>query len=77
VAELADAQNACSAIFIEGTETLERRQAMTCACGNELSLLTTSCPRCGKTYVGKTAVIVAVFAVALFIFIGVIVTKFG
>ncbi len=50
---------------------------MTCACGNELSLLTTSCPRCGKTYVGKTAVIVAVFAVALFIFIGVIVTKFG
>lgn len=34
---------------------------MKCTCGNEIAALATSCPKCGKTYIAKTAAIVVVF----------------
>lgn len=39
---------------------------MTCVyCGNGLSLLSTICSRCGKKYIGKTALVILTLGVAL------------
>lgn len=36
-----------------------------CRCGRELSVMATSCPGCGRTFVGKTCAIVVGFVVFL------------
>ena len=36
----------------------------TCSCGNTVSTLTTSCPRCGKTFLGK-AVLAGIMIVGI------------
>ena len=41
----------------------------TCLCGNPLGPLATSCPKCGRTFIGRTALIVTVFIVALAVYL--------
>jgi len=39
---------------------------MTCVfCGNGLSLLSTHCPRCGKKYIGRTALVLMAFIIGV------------
>ena len=50
---------------------------MQCKCGNELGALATSCPKCGQTYVGKTAGIVLLFIILFGGFIIFMLTKYS
>jgi hypothetical protein len=36
-----------------------------CSCGKKIGALSTSCPKCGKTFVGKTAVFLLGFIILL------------
>jgi hypothetical protein len=36
-----------------------------CSCGKKVSALSTSCPKCGKAFLGKTAVFILGFIVLL------------
>lgn len=36
-------------------------QRKICSCGNEISIITTSCPKCGKTYIVKAIVTILIF----------------
>jgi hypothetical protein len=50
---------------------------MKCTCGNELGSLATSCPKCGKTFVFKTALIVLVFILVFGSFMIYMMVKYG
>jgi len=41
-----------------------------CACGAEIAPTATSCPRCGRTFIGKTIVIVLAFVIAGLVWFG-------
>jgi hypothetical protein len=42
------------------------------SCGNPLGLTSTSCPKCGTTFIGRTLLILAAFVVIVAVLAGVI-----
>jgi hypothetical protein len=50
---------------------------MQCKCGNEIGVMATSCPKCGETYILKTAAIVLGFILVLGGFLIFLMVKYG